>query len=438
MRIKQKIFLIALGLIFVFLLLEGGLRLSRRIYYSYRIENKVNRKDSKDAIRILCLGDSFTFGVGAPKGYSYPEQLQKVLDGNSRGEFIVYNGGIPGRNSSQLFRNLEENIERYAPDVVVILTGCNNNSNLRENNYFLFIDSSMRVYPARLDAYFSNLQCYKLFKAAIINFHRKISLELLKTGCFAAKGNGAFEAPLSKQNKYRKEKVSQELTKRAAECIKLGEIYRSQKRIALAVTEFKKAIEMDPYNDRAYSILGCIYLHEAAYLLDEEARYLLAIELFKKAIELNPSNVPVRNELADAYYRSGKTDLALQELEIIHQLEPSREWISRLLIYGMPDFNDEEIFKKTLKYDLQNIIALILSKRIKLVLLNYPRDWPNDTLREIALKYKLPFVDIESSFKKLESSDGYKRQDYFAEDGHFNANGYRFMAGNVYRVLKPR
>jgi negative regulator of replication initiation len=89
-----------------------------------------------------------------------------------------------------------------------------------------------------------------------------------------------------------------------------------------------------------------------------------------------------------------------------------------------------------LKYDLGNIIALSASKNVRLMIQTYPACLSNGTLRQMAIMNGLPFVDNEAMFDDLVSLKGYKRQDYFAEDGHCNANGYRVIAQNIYGVLK--
>src|SRR4051812_37239704 len=53
---------------------------------------------------VLCLGDSFTYGLGASDpAKSYPRQLETLL--HQRGlEWRVVNGGWPGRNSRDLLQ----------------------------------------------------------------------------------------------------------------------------------------------------------------------------------------------------------------------------------------------------------------------------------------------------------------------------------------------
>jgi lysophospholipase L1-like esterase len=45
---------------------------------------------------ILCLGDSVTYGYGVDDQHSYPAELQKALDREFPGRFLVLNGGVDG------------------------------------------------------------------------------------------------------------------------------------------------------------------------------------------------------------------------------------------------------------------------------------------------------------------------------------------------------
>jgi len=45
---------------------------------------------------ILCLGDSVTYGYGVDDGHTYPAELQKAMDRDFPGRFVVLNGGVDG------------------------------------------------------------------------------------------------------------------------------------------------------------------------------------------------------------------------------------------------------------------------------------------------------------------------------------------------------
>ena len=135
---KCRIILILGGLIIGIMLLETSLRFAALIYSSDKLHNTkiIFKQNSNRIIKILCVGDSFTFGSGAHRGYSYPEQLQRILNEREPERFIVFNYGVPGNNSSQLFKNIDKLIQRINPDVMLIMTGANNSSNFAQSNYF--------------------------------------------------------------------------------------------------------------------------------------------------------------------------------------------------------------------------------------------------------------------------------------------------------------
>lgn len=421
---KQKIIFIILGVMTALLALEISLRLAGFIYKHYRINNHERKAEVKDEfIKILCLGDSFTFGEGAPKGYSYPEQLQKILDNISNKKYIVYNAGIGGQNSSQILKNLENNIQRYKPDVILLMAGINNNNNFSDSNYFLFKDSSIKTYLFRVDAFFYNLKSYKLLRSAIVTVCSKNSKKI--------KSNNSYSQLII--NKEGIKNVSDELKKDAEEHLKAAKSYESQLSINYAINECNKAREINPYDYNLYYLLGFIYLHRVQNL-EEKIRLKLAIENFKKAVYLNPSNELVHENLFNAYYRIGERKKAEEELDIWHTLDPRNETVNALLVHGLPEYRDMDVFRMTLAYDLNNIINLLNSKNIKLVLMNYPGSWVNDDLKEIAIRNKTAFIDNQAVFKQKELMPGYVREYYFAEDGHCNANGYKVIAQNVYNT----
>ena len=80
--------------------------------------------------RVVCLGDSHTFGAGVPTEDSYPAQLQRILEQERPGQYSVINAGVPGMNTKQAADRLAAYISRFDPQTVVIWSGCNNAWNL--------------------------------------------------------------------------------------------------------------------------------------------------------------------------------------------------------------------------------------------------------------------------------------------------------------------
>ena len=91
-------------------------------------------------IRVACIGDSITVGVGAKPGYSYPAQLQKLLGK----QWQVNNFGVSARtllrkgNLPYWKEKAFTNALSYSPDVVIILLGTNDSKpqNWRYGNDF--------------------------------------------------------------------------------------------------------------------------------------------------------------------------------------------------------------------------------------------------------------------------------------------------------------
>lgn len=76
-------------------------------------------------LRILCVGDSHTYGALVEPSEAYPAQLQAFLDEQAVGEFSVLNLGVPGMNTAQVRSRLPVQVSRYRPDLVVVWAGIN-------------------------------------------------------------------------------------------------------------------------------------------------------------------------------------------------------------------------------------------------------------------------------------------------------------------------
>ena len=80
----------------------------------------------KNTLRVLCLGDSRTFGFFTGQDECYPAQLERLWRErvpNHRLE--VLNAGMPGYSSYQGLRYLELRGLRFEPDVVTVAFGAN-------------------------------------------------------------------------------------------------------------------------------------------------------------------------------------------------------------------------------------------------------------------------------------------------------------------------
>jgi hypothetical protein len=75
---------------------------------------------SPGTVRILCLGDSLTFGAGVPSEATYPKQLEALLNKNVEPRYEVINAGVPGYDTWQEVTYFRESGWKWQADTVII------------------------------------------------------------------------------------------------------------------------------------------------------------------------------------------------------------------------------------------------------------------------------------------------------------------------------
>jgi lysophospholipase L1-like esterase len=84
------------------------------------------RKPDENTFRILCVGDSITFGFSVDQALTYPQQLERLLrKRHPNRHFEVINAGVPGWSYLQGLRFLEVQGMALDPDLIVIGHGTN-------------------------------------------------------------------------------------------------------------------------------------------------------------------------------------------------------------------------------------------------------------------------------------------------------------------------
>ncbi|MCC6758869.1 MAG: hypothetical protein IT395_04505 [Candidatus Omnitrophica bacterium] len=112
-----------LGIVITFIFFEAAFRVGGAVYRAAAHQRNLTAFHQKDALRVLCLGESTT-EIGGED--SYPRQLERILNSRqNRIKFAVINGGIPGGNTDTITEHLPGNIENYDPHIVVLMMGIN-------------------------------------------------------------------------------------------------------------------------------------------------------------------------------------------------------------------------------------------------------------------------------------------------------------------------
>ena len=144
------------------LVIEVGLQLASLVARPL-LSRKPGRDASRNAITILCVGDSHTYGAKLPDEDSYPSQLQVLLaERYPEWGFNVVNLGFPGVNSAFVASRLESQIRQIRPHLVLVSGG--------SNNIWNSIETEAWETDTRWDAVKRMLLRVKLFRLAAVTW----------------------------------------------------------------------------------------------------------------------------------------------------------------------------------------------------------------------------------------------------------------------------
>ncbi|MEI8011965.1 MAG: hypothetical protein WCI27_05725 [Candidatus Omnitrophota bacterium] len=159
----KRILIFLVGVIAALSLLEIGLRLASFIYQeSRKISFQVTTKTDMKKFVVLCLGNSYTLGMGVSPEMSYPSQLHRMLDQKGINNLVI-NKGVACQNTSQLLSELRGYIRKYHPDLIILQTG-----NVNPWNYSRYIDYLSRE-KKRSSAviYFKNVLANLMYESRV-------------------------------------------------------------------------------------------------------------------------------------------------------------------------------------------------------------------------------------------------------------------------------
>jgi lysophospholipase L1-like esterase len=112
-----------------------------------RSETEYGFEPPAEMTRIAVLGDSFTFGVGANDGETYPAQLERMLRETARVQVI--NAGVGGTGTGEQARRFDLLVKQFHPHIVVLTAISNDVDDDLDRGLFV-LDSSGEVRPRPL------------------------------------------------------------------------------------------------------------------------------------------------------------------------------------------------------------------------------------------------------------------------------------------------
>jgi lysophospholipase L1-like esterase len=359
------------GLVVALALAEGGLRL-----YGWWRAPKVHPAGDDGAFHVLCLGDSFAYGLGTEDGRSPCEHLEDLLEREGVAT-SAFNRAVPGFNSSQAADALPAALMEARPELVVVTVGHNNGWNFAG----LHLDEGEGGSVARLRRVFGSLRLVRLLEFWFLY------------------DDPATEAWLDQVNREaragKSETERQELL--AFHEAHPGDVWTMVKLAGLA-REGGEPREERRWMDQARAVdpaaveAALAGLHRVDAWHEENARHgterhLVGREVSRQAL----------------FHRLGQASLAEQQ-DFVHAI---------------------------LRRDLADIVTRAQAAGAVVLISGYPSDKPaNAVLADEAAKLGVPFVDQHADFDAQIARDGDPGR-WFVLDGHCTSAGYRRVAENL-------
>ena len=165
---------------------EGEYRGRAGPVFHYRINSfgfhgpEITREKPRGTFRIICMGDSCTFGAGIGMNeLPYPGILERILNDSPSGlRFEVINAGVPGYNTIDGSYWLRDELLGFSPDLVVIMYGWNDHWLVDRPHYDEAVKSSKIV---TINDVFSRLNTYRIMSRIIYGLKWKSSKKHLSS-----------------------------------------------------------------------------------------------------------------------------------------------------------------------------------------------------------------------------------------------------------------
>jgi len=130
--------------------------------------------------RIICMGDSSTYGWGV----NYHEMFPVVLEGLIKQAFpeknvSVYSMGVPGHTIVQGYVLYREQVKSFSPDLIIVSYGENDWHDIAETNHpsshiQYYLEKPVSHKPEGISVYLRKSHIYRFMRAIPFIFHKHI------------------------------------------------------------------------------------------------------------------------------------------------------------------------------------------------------------------------------------------------------------------------
>jgi len=374
----------------------------------------------------------------------WPGPLEEILNQKDTGiRFSVIDRGIDGANTMIIISGLEDNLDKYNPDMVITMMGINDGSDAIPyddipNKKVLLFFKSFRVYKLA-----------RLLHLHIVNKAKEIRIYKVRE----QKEDLAKMIDSRQPNNF---KEQEEMFKNAIELnpeneegyIELGWYYRDAGEFTKAEEMFKKGIEINPENERGYIQLGVHY--------KETGEFTKAGEMFKKGIEINPENEDGYLELGGYYIDKGEYSKVEEIFKKAIEINPENYRLNAALAvfymekgkYSLAEGYSKkaeslgiEYYDPMTHYNYQRLKEIVAKRGKRLVCVQYPMRSVEPLKEMFRNREGIIFVDNERPFKERVAKEGYDEYfiDMFGGDfGHCTEKGNKLLAENIANTILRR
>jgi len=398
-------------------------------------------------------------GAGGPSGLPF----RKVK---------IYNLGVCDLTTSELLELLDNWLEKFMPDTVVLLVGAANRFNTLEYKAhnsegfrYVLLNKLSKIRVVRMVGmlYFwlATSRNVATGPDPFLDFGKVTYEPILKNSRWARHAeylrrregpspSGAGDAVQTLWELYRTGRTVEAINAAEEALVGAAADARGNTDLTLALAHFYyEAEEMPKLETLLVDVLGTAvdaepfrdalsyYLREHADRKRRKFRFDDAAEYYLKAIRYEPEehyNYYWVMKCCDLQSRF-TSEMFFKALDPIINKHPMLHKDNKFrgyLNYFREKMRWEAKVTDWTQRELEEAILLCRGRGINVILQNYPISYPmaNGVLEGLAKKFSLPLVDNLSVFSHLEPKEA-----YLFNDSHCTAEGHRIMAENVYRVL---
>lgn len=326
---RTKLACIFLGVTLSLVFLETGLRVIGHVHGFQARSRELQTGMARGQLGVLCMGDSFVYGMGASLPESFPQQLELLLR-KRKNTVSVYNRGMSGENTYTLLQKLPRCLDWFKPEVLVLLIGGSNQWNLLGFSEYQRPRSLLESGAVFL----YHLKIYKflvLIREQIRTHNDQAIRSLLEQ---PVSGNGRVCTRVEYPQESVVIKEAGVIGDRSESLFQQGWYYAKRRNYARAIPLFLRGIQRDPWDANNYFGIAQCYLSQDKYrqalawarngasrhprasilywlvgnIYYHQKDFQNALVWFRKGIQINPCD-------GRAYSSVGKICLRLGEID---------------------------------------------------------------------------------------------------------------------------